>query len=185
MEVKVANQQKDTVIESELVSRTTTKIVNLNHTKEFPECMNSYKIGIGVHSFDMIGLAIAFYECSCNVHLIVTKSSALNYWQYTCKQHSGCTFHDSFGHHYSTGLLHMKKGNFRHNGFIAETTAKGGQKFKKRRKGEFQQSYVLASSTHKSSPKPADIQITAGNYEGEDLTYNISWRKCQKSRRFQ
>ena len=66
-------------------------------------------------------------------------------------------------------LLHMKKCNVLHNGFITETTAKDGWKFKKRRKGQFHQSYVLASLTHKSSPKPADIQITAGNYEGEDL----------------
>ena len=40
--------------------------------------------------------------------------------------------------------------------------------------------YVLASLSHKSSPKPADIQITAGKYEGEILIYNTSWRKCQE-----
>ena len=74
----------------------------------------------------------------------------------------------------------MKECNFLHNGLIAESAAKGGWKFKKQRKGQFQQSYALASSTHKSSPKPADIQITTGNYEGEDLTYNMSWRKCQE-----
>ena len=51
---------------------------------------------------------------------------------------------------------------------------------KKRRKGQFQQSYILASLTHKSSPKPADIQITAGKYEGEDVIFNTSWRKCQE-----
>ena len=51
---------------------------------------------------------------------------------------------------------------------------------KNRRKGQFQQSYILASLTHQSSPKPADIQITPGKYEGEDLTYNTSWRKCQE-----
>ena len=53
-EVKVTNQQKDTVIKSELVSRTTTKIVHLDHMKEFQACMNSYKIANGVHLFDMI-----------------------------------------------------------------------------------------------------------------------------------
>ena len=74
----------------------------------------------------------------------------------------------------------MKKCNFFHSGKIVESTAKGGWKFKKQRKGQFQQSYVLVSSTHKSSPKPADIQITAGNYEGEDLTYNMSQRKCKE-----
>ena len=61
-----------------------------------------------------------------------------------------------------------------------ETIAKGGRKLKKRRQGQFQQSYILASSTHISSPKPADIQITAGNYEAEDLTHRTSWRKCQE-----
>ena len=67
----------------------------------------------------------------------------------------------------------MKKCSVLHNGFSTETTAKGGRKLKKRRKRQFQQSYILASLTHKSSPKPADIQITTGSYEGEDLTYNM------------
>ena len=79
-----------------------------------------------------------------------------------------------------SGLLHMKKGNFTHNGYITETIAKGGRKLKKRRKGKLQQSYLLASSTHRSSPKPADIQLTARNYEGVDITYNMSWRKLQE-----
>ena len=52
-----------------------------------------------------------------------------------------------------------------------EAVAKGGRKWKKRRKGQFQQSYLLASSTHHSALKLADIQITAGNYEGEHITY--------------
>ena len=34
MEVPVANQWMDLAVESELVSKTTTKIVNLNHMKE-------------------------------------------------------------------------------------------------------------------------------------------------------
>ena len=69
---------------------------------------------------------------------------------------------------------------FLYNGYTTETVAKGARKLKKRRKGQFQQSYILASSTHRSSPKPANIHITAGNYEGEDLTYNTSWRKLQE-----
>ena len=36
------------------------------------------------------------------------------------------------------------------------------------------------SSTHKSTPKPADIQITAENYKGEDLCYNTAWTKLQE-----
>ena len=48
---------------------------------------------------------------------------------------------------------------------------------KKRRKGQFQLSDLLASMTHRSSPKPADTQETTGNYEGEDITYSTSWRK--------
>ena len=70
-------------MESELVSKTTTKIMNLNHMKEFQECMDCYKIGNEVHSFDTIALAIAFYECTCNIHLVVIKSSAHNYQQYS------------------------------------------------------------------------------------------------------
>ena len=86
--------------------------------------MNSYKVGNGVHSFNMIALAIAFYKCFCNVHLVVTKSSAQKYQQYTCKQHSGCTFCVSFGHHHSTGLLHMKKCNFYIMGLLWESQLK-------------------------------------------------------------
>ena len=92
----------------------------------------------------------------------------------------GCNFHISSGQHCGTGLLHMKKYNFLHNGYTMETIAEGGRKLKKRRKRQFQQSYIPVSLTHKSSPKPAEIQITARNYEGEDLTYNSSWRKCQE-----
>ena len=47
---------------------------------------------------------------------------------------------------------------------------------KKRRKGKFQQ----LSLTHISSPKPCDIQTSAGNSEGEDITYNMSWRELQE-----
>ena len=60
-----------------------------------------------------------------------------------------------------------------------EAVAKGGRKWKKRRKGQFQQSYLLASLTYHSVPKLANIKTTAGNSEGEDITYNTSWRKLQ------
>ena len=60
-----------------------------------------------------------------------------------------------------------------------EVVAKGGRKWNKRRKGQFQQSYILASLTH-HSVKPADIKIMAGNYEREDITYNASWSKLQE-----
>ena len=63
-----------------------------------------------------------------------------------------------------------------------EAVAKCDRKWKKRRKGQFQQSYLLGSSTHHSVPKPADIKITGGNYEGEDITYNMSWRKLQEAK---
>ena len=86
----------------------------------------------------------------------------------------------SCGQHHGTGLLHMKKHNFLHNWYTTETIAKGRRKLKKRRKGQFQQSYILASLTHRSSPKPGDIQITVGIYEGEDLAHNTSWRKVQE-----
>ena len=141
---------------------------------------DTYGIGNEVHSFNTIALAIAFYKSTSNIHLVVTKSSAHNYWQYSCKQQLGCNFCISFGQHHGTGLMHMKKCNFLHNGYTVETIAKGGRKLKKRRKGQFQQSYILALSTHRSSPKSANIQIAAGHYEGEDLTYNTSWRKLQE-----
>ena len=104
MKVPVANQLKDTAMEFKLVLKITTKIANLDHMKEFQECMDSYKIGNGVHSFDMIALAIAFYEFTGSIHLVVTKSSAHNYWQSSCKRHLGCNFHISFGCHHGTGL---------------------------------------------------------------------------------
>ena len=33
---------------------------------------------------------------------------------------------------------------------------------------------------HTSAPMPANIQITAGNNEGEDISYNTLWRKLQE-----
>ena len=72
----------------------------------------------------MIALAIAFYEYTCNVCLDVTKSSAHNYQQYSCKQHLGCTFHVLFGHHHSTGLLHMKNAIFYTMGLLQKPQLK-------------------------------------------------------------
>ena len=46
--------------------------------KEFQECMDTYEIGNGVHSFNTIALDIAFYESTCNICLVLTKSSAHN-----------------------------------------------------------------------------------------------------------
>ena len=85
MEVSVASQQMDTAMESELVSKTTTKIVDLDHMKGFQECLDTYKIGNVAHSFNMIALANVFYESTCNIHLVVTKSSAYNHEQYSYK----------------------------------------------------------------------------------------------------
>ena len=50
-----------------------------------------------IHSFDMIALAIAFYESTCSICLVVTKSLAHNHQQYSCKQHLGCNLCISFG----------------------------------------------------------------------------------------
>ena len=132
MEVSVPKQATCTAMESQQVSTTTTKMVNLDHTKEFQECMDSYGIINGVASFDTIELAIAFCKLTCNICLVVTKNSANSYWQYSCKQHVICNFWISFGEHQGTGLLHMKKCNFIHNGYTMETNAKGGRKLKKR-----------------------------------------------------
>ena len=41
------------------------------------------------------------------------------------------------------------------------------------KKGQFQLSYLVASLTHHSVLKPADIKIMVGNYEGEDITYGV------------
>ena len=112
MEVSVAYQQMNMTMESECVSKTTTKIVNLDHMKEFQECMDTNEIGNGVHPFDTTALAIAFYKSTCSIHLVVMKSSAHNYQECSCKQHLGCNFHISFGQHHGTGLLHMKKMQF-------------------------------------------------------------------------
>ena len=80
----------------------------------------------------------------------------------------------------TSGLLHQQKCMFIHSACTMEVVANGGRKWKKRRKGQFQQSFLLASMTHHSVPKPPDIKITAGNYEGEDITYNTSWTKLQE-----
>ena len=111
-------------MESELVSRTSSEMVNLGHTKEFHEFVETLKIHYRVPSFNTIALAIAFYESACKICLVVTKSSANNYQQYSYKQHLGCNFHISFGHHNGSGLLHMKSCYFLHNGYTTEAIAK-------------------------------------------------------------
>ena len=181
IETVVTKQQTNTAIDSEVCSTKKSKMVNFDHLKEFQECMDTYEIYNGVESFETIAMAIAFYESSYNLSLTVMKSSANHYRQYSCKQHSGCNFHVSFDQHHGSGLLHQKKCNFLHSGSTMEVVAKGGRKWKKRRKGHFQQSYLLAgASTHHSVLKLAIIRIMAGNYQGEGITYNMSWRKLQE-----
>ena len=97
LETVVTKQQTNTAMDSEVSSTNQSKTVNFNHSKEFQECMDTYEISNGVVSFERIALAIALYESSYNIHLAVMKSSANNYQQYSCKQHSGCNFHVSFG----------------------------------------------------------------------------------------
>ena len=55
------------------------RIVNMDHTKAFQECMDTYGILNRVHAFDIVALAIAFYESTCNTWLVIVKSSASNY----------------------------------------------------------------------------------------------------------
>ena len=71
-------------------------------------------------------------------------------------------------------MLEMKKCHFTHCGNEVASTAKGGRKWKRQRKGQYEPSYVLASSTHKLTPRPANLQITVENYEGEDLNYSTA-----------
>ena len=95
---KVVNKQPtNTVMVSEVSSSHQSKNVNFNHSKEFPECMNTYEVSKGVDSFEKIALAIGFYESSYDICLSVTKSSANQYQQHSCKQHEGCNFCVTFG----------------------------------------------------------------------------------------
>ena len=123
----VLKQPTHTALESQQVPTTTMAIVNIDRMKAFQECMDSYGILNGVPEFDIVALAIAFYESTCNTQLVITKSSANNYQQYSCKVHEGCNFCVSFGQHCSTGLHHMKKFNFIHNGYITEKQYKKWQ----------------------------------------------------------
>ena len=90
MEVAAAKQPTHIAMELKLVSRTTMEMVNLDHMKEFQECMDSYKIHNGVDSYDTIVLATVFYESTCTICLVVTKISANNYWQYVHPRHQPC-----------------------------------------------------------------------------------------------
>ena len=159
IETVVTKQQTSTAMDSEVCSMNQTKAVNFDHSREFQEFMDTYEISNRVESFETIALAIAFYESSYNVHLTFTESSANHYQHYSCKQHSGCNFHVSFGQHHGSGLLHQKNCIFVLSGSSMEVVAEGGRKWKKRRTGQFQQSYLLASLTHCSVPKPANIQL--------------------------
>ena len=57
MEVSLANQQTAAAMESDLVSKMPTKIVNLDLMKDFQECMNTNKICNGYnHSIQLLWL---------------------------------------------------------------------------------------------------------------------------------
>ena len=77
----------DSGAESPTTSKPTTTIVQVDHTKEFQECMKSYDIGVNT-----IALAIAFHKCTCYFQLVIARNSVNNYQQYICKQHSECSF---------------------------------------------------------------------------------------------
>ena len=64
IEMVVTKQQTNTAMDSELCSMNQSKTVNLDHLKEFQECMDTSEISNGVESFETIALAIAFYESS-------------------------------------------------------------------------------------------------------------------------
>ena len=93
----ILEQPTHTATESQQISITTMIIMNIDHTKAFKECMDTYGILNGVPEFDIIALVITFYESTCNTWLVIMKSSASNYQQYSCKVHEGCNFHVSFG----------------------------------------------------------------------------------------
>ena len=96
--IAVAKQATHTAMESELVSRTTTEMVNLDHTMEFQECMDTCKIHNGVHSFDTIAWLLHFVNPPVTFVLLSQRVlQTNNHQQYSCKQHLGCNFHISFG----------------------------------------------------------------------------------------
>ena len=162
-----------------LFSRAHKKLA-IDHEDEFKHCMATYNIEDGPQTFENIVLAISFYESRYNFQLVIQKSTSDSYPQYRCKQDEGCPFYVSFGRKRSTGLLEMKNYHYIHSGTEVVDKAKGGQKWKRRRKGLFQDSYVLASSTHKSTPKSVDLQITVENYKGEHLDYNKAYWKVEE-----
>ena len=77
-------------------------------------------------------------------------------------------------------MLEMEKCHLIHCGIKVASTANGGRKYKRQRKGQYKQSFVLASSTHKLTPRPADLQIMVENYEGKDLNYNTAYQKSTR-----
>ena len=62
MEVSVLKEPTHTAMESQQVSTTTMEMVNLDHTKDFQECTDSYGIHNGVASFDLICCHYCSYE---------------------------------------------------------------------------------------------------------------------------
>ena len=141
--------------------------------------MGCYNIENGADSFIAIAMAIAFYESMLSIRLVIQKSNTDSYWQYRGKQHEWCPFWVLFGRRRMTSLLEMKKCHFIRSGAEVAAREKGGWKWKRQRKGLFKQSYVLASSIHRSAPKPA-LWITVNNYEGEELDYNAECRKVEE-----
>ena len=61
------------LIESKLVSRTTTKIVNLDHTREFQECMDSYEIGNGYIHLTLLLWLLGFMNALAMFFLLLQR----------------------------------------------------------------------------------------------------------------
>ena len=97
MDLSILDQPTHTVVKSPGTPMTNMTIVNIDHMKAFHECMGTYGILNGVQEFDIVALVIAFYKSACNTRLVIMKSCASNYQQYSCRVYEGCNFHVSFG----------------------------------------------------------------------------------------
>ena len=140
--------------------------------------MSNYMLldGAGFRLLESVAEGIEHYEMYTGYRLTIGKSMMGKYHQYGCRIHTNSPFHVAFAYEHGSVIITMKNKNLIQLGVEESTTTKDGRKRKKRLKGQLDESFNLASSTHDDRPEPSDLKKTAVVHDGLIASYNTAWR---------
>ena len=135
-------------------------------------------------SFDVISNFISDYEHLKGIQLCITRSESKKmYRNYECVTHEGCPFHINFGPRRRNGAIMMKSYDTTHYGAFRKPTAKGGRKWKKRRKDLLDDVCGTVEQNKASIPVAADVQKSSATNLGKVVNYNQAWRALEESKK--